>query len=49
MNKYINGNKTENKEKIVLTLHPVKCEECDFEFCEFFLFCKGKNIDKNSL
>ena len=45
MNKNINGNKTENKEKIVLILHPVKCEECDYEFCEFFLFCKGKNVE----
>ncbi len=48
MNKNINSNKTEHK-KNILVLHPVKCEECDYEFCEFFLFCKCKNIDKNSL
>ena len=23
---------------------PVKCEECDYEFCELWLFCKGKNV-----
>lgn len=40
----INSNKTENQ-KNILVLHPVKCEECDYEFCEFFLFCKGKNVE----
>ena len=48
MNKNINSNKTEHK-KNILILHPVKCEECDYEFCELLLFCKGKNIDKNNL
>lgn len=45
MNKNTNSNKTKNKGKVILALHPVKCEECDYEFCELFLFCKGKNIE----
>ena len=43
--KNMNSNKTKNKGKVILALHPVKCEECDYEFCELFLFCKGKNIE----
>ncbi len=44
----INSNKEQNKD-IHISFNSIKCEECDYEFCELLLFCKGKNIDKNNL
>lgn len=33
-----------NKTDVILK--PFKCEECDSEFCEYYLWCKGKNVNK---
>ena len=29
----------------VMTIRTHKCEECDKEFCELWLWCKGKNVE----
>ena len=34
----------DNKE-IIIVVKPYKCEECDAEFCEYYIWCKGKNIE----
>lgn len=30
-----------------MTIKPYKCEECDKEFCPYFLWCKGKNVEED--
>lgn len=37
-----------NKEDIKLIIQPFRCEECDYESCEYLLWCKGKNTDKET-
>lgn len=31
---------------IEIVLRPYKCDECDREFCEYWLWCKGKNVEE---
>ena len=32
---------------IEIVVKPYKCDECDSEFCEYWLWCKGKNMEDN--
>ena len=34
-------------EDIKIVIKPYKCERCDSEFCEYWLWCKGKNVDED--
>lgn len=29
-----------------IILNPVKCEFCDSEFCEYWIWCKAKNMEE---
>ena len=33
------------EDKEIIILRPYKCEECDGEFCEYYIWCKGKNVE----
>lgn len=33
------------KQELIVTTY--KCEECDKEFCELWIWCKGENIEKD--
>lgn len=33
---------------ITVALRPFRCEECDYESCEYLLWCKEKNTDKET-
>lgn len=29
----------------IMEIKTYKCDECDHEFCEMWLWCKGKNVE----
>lgn len=38
-------NKLEENGKKEFYYRMYKCEKCDYEFCEYFLWCKGRNVE----
>ncbi len=32
-------------EDVVIIVKPYRCSECQSEFCEYWLWCKGENVE----